>query len=229
MTLKGPLEYRCGLCYNMVITRPRRNRKEVIPMFKKKGRLLAGALCVMLAAMLMVPVSAHGCHRGSTRGHHGGYRQSVQTTVTVCPYEDCAYVGRHTHSGVIYCGYGHASGVCDNNCRALCPLEDCETLGRHVHGLYTYCGYDHGNGFCDGACRALCPYEDCTLAGPHTHDGVDYCGYGHGDGFCDGACRALCPYEDCTLAGPHAHNGAAYCGGAHTAGFCGGHGHGCWA
>ena len=102
MTLKGPLEYRCGLCYNMVITRPRRNRKEVIPMFKKKGRLLAGALCVMLAAMLMVPVSAHGCHRGSTRGHHGGYRQSVQTTVTVCPYEDCTYVGRHTHSGVIY-------------------------------------------------------------------------------------------------------------------------------
>ena len=235
MTLKGPLEYRCGLCYNMVITRPRRNRKEVIPMFKKKGRLLAGALCVMLAAILMVPVSAHGCHRGSTRGHHGGYRQSVQTTVTVCPYEDCAYVGRHTHSGVTYCGYDHSAGVCDNNCRALCPLENCQTQGRHLHGWSTYCGYDHAGGFCDGACQALCPYEDCALTGRHVHSGTGYCGYNHADGFCDNTCRALCPYEDCDNAGYHSHDGVGYCGYDHTDGFCysgchtSGHGCGRWA
>ena len=84
-------------------------------MFRMKGRLTAGVLCAMLAAMLVVPVSAHGCHGG--RGHHSGYRQRVQTTVTVCPYEDCAEAGRHTHDGVGYCGYGHEAGFCDGVCR----------------------------------------------------------------------------------------------------------------
>lgn len=159
-------------------------------MFRKKGRLLAGALCLLTAALLIVPVSAHGCHRGAARGHHGGYyRQSVQTTVTVCPYEDCAIAGRHTHSGVIYCGYSHESGVCDNNCRALCPYEDCTVAGLHTHDGVSYCGYVHQSGFCDGACRALCPYEGCTIAGPHTHDGVSYCGYDHDAGFCGGHCH----------------------------------------
>ena len=152
-------------------------------MFRMKGRLAAGLLCVIMAAALVVPASAHGCHGGRRAGHHGGYAKSVQTTVTVCPYENCASAGRHTHSGVIYCGYSHASGVCDNNCRALCPLEDCSLTGLHTHGRSAYCGYSHTGGFCDGACQALCPYEDCTLAGPHTHDGVGYCGYGHTDGF----------------------------------------------
>lgn len=155
-------------------------------MFKRKGRLLAGALCVMLAAMLIVPAAAHGCHGG--RGHHGGYRQSVQTTVTVCPYEDCAQTGRHTHDGVTYCGYGHSSGVCDNNCRALCPYEDCGEAGRHIHDGVTYCGYCHEAGYCDGTCRALCPYEDCGIAGRHTHDGTGYCGARHDCGYCDGTC-----------------------------------------
>ena len=81
---------------------------------KKKNRLLAGALCVMLAAMLIVPAAAHGCHGG--RGHHSGYRQNVQTTVTVCPYEDCTQAGRHTHNGVTYCGANHAGGYCDGSC-----------------------------------------------------------------------------------------------------------------
>ena len=77
-------------------------------MFRMKGRLIAGVLCAMLAAMLVVPVSAHGCHGGRGGGHHGGYARNVQTTVqtavTVCPYSDCTLAGRHTHSGVIYCG-----------------------------------------------------------------------------------------------------------------------------
>ena len=87
-------------------------------MFKRKGRLLAGALCAMLTAMLIVTVSAHGCHGGRSQGHHGGYRQSVQTTVTVCPYEDCAVAGIHTHSGVSYCGNSHSAGFCGGGCAA---------------------------------------------------------------------------------------------------------------
>lgn len=166
-------------------------------MFKKKGHLLVGTLCVLMAALLVVPVSAHGCHGGRTRGHHGGYRQNAQITVTVCPYDDCTVFGRHSHSGILYCGYDHGTGVCDNNCQALCPLEDCETLGRHVHGLSTYCGYNHEAGFCDGACRALCPYEDCSLVGYHSHGGVAYCGDAHEAGFCDSCCHRVDASSGC--------------------------------
>lgn len=161
-------------------------------MFRMKGRLLASALCVMLAAAMIVPAAAHGCHGGRSR--HGGFRQKVQTTVTVCPYDDCTLTGRHTHDGVIYCGYCHDSGVCDNNCRALCPLEDCTELGRHTHGYTTYCGYAHTGGYCDGTCRELCPYEDCGETGYHYHNQMPYCGYGHENGFCDGSCQTQACY-----------------------------------
>ena len=160
-------------------------------MFKRKGRLLAGALCAALAALLIVPAAAHGCHSAG-RGHHGGYRQAaqpVQTTVTVCPYDGCTAAGRHLHDGLYYCGYSHASGVCDNNCRALCSYEDCRLTGRHVHSGTACCGYAHTGGFCDGTCRALCPYKDCTLTGPHTHNGVGYCGDSHEAGFCYSGCH----------------------------------------
>ena len=93
-------------------------------MFRMRGRLLAGALCVMLASMLIVPAAAHGCHGG--RGHH---RQSVQTTVTVCPYEDCTAAGRHTHDGVTYCGANHTEGFCDGSC----PVYRAAGGGHH-HG-----------------------------------------------------------------------------------------------
>ena len=66
----------------------------------KKGRLLAGVLCAVIAALMIVPAAAHGCHRNS--GHHGRYANQVQTTITVCPYENCTLAGRHTHSGVTY-------------------------------------------------------------------------------------------------------------------------------
>lgn len=121
-------------------------------MFRMRNRLLAGAVCVMLAAMLIVPAAAHGCHGG--RGRHGGYRQSVQTTVTVCPYEDCDEAGRHTHDGVTYCGYCHGSGVCDGTCLALCPYEDCAETGRHTHDGVGYCGANHDCGYCDNSCAA---------------------------------------------------------------------------
>ena len=123
-------------------------------MFKRKGRLLAGALCAALAALLIVPAAAHGCHSAG-RGHHGGYRQAaqpVQTTVTVCPYDDCALAGRHLHDGTTYCGYAHGDGLCNGLCRALCPLEDCVSSGRHYHGYSIYCGAHHDGGFCDGSC-----------------------------------------------------------------------------
>ena len=86
-------------------------------MMKKWNRLTAGLLCAILAAVLIVPVSAHGCHGGRGRGHHGGgYAQSVQASVAVCPYEDCATSGHHFHSGVTYCGYVHEGGYCDGSC-----------------------------------------------------------------------------------------------------------------
>ena len=114
-------------------------------MFRMKGRLTAGVLCAMLAAMLVVPVSAHGCHGGRGGGRHGGYARNVQTTVqtavTVCPYSDCTLAGRHTHSGVTYCGYDHAGGFCDGTCTAIlaaqaakaAPTVTASGCGHHGH------------------------------------------------------------------------------------------------
>ena len=223
-----------------IITAALQRLERSISVMKRPHRFTAGLLCAVLAAALALPAYAHGCRGARGGGHHSGYRstQTVQTTVTVCPYDDCTSAGRHSHSGTLYCGYGHASGVCDGACRALCPVEGCETLGRHIHGLTAYCGYDHDAGFCDGACRALCPYEDCTEAGRHTHDGVFYCGYDHGSGYCDGACQALCPLEGCTIDGRHIHGLSTYCGAHHESGFCDGscaavqdghHHGGCWS
>lgn len=93
------------------------------------NRLAAGLLCAVLAAALIAPAAAHGCHGG--RGHHGGYRQSVQTTVTVCPYEDCTQAGRHTHDGVTYCGYCHDCGYCDGTCAVSAPRG-------HGHGCHRW-------------------------------------------------------------------------------------------
>lgn len=118
----------------------------------KRTRCLTSALlCLLLVLALAVPASAHGCHGGRTR-RYSARQQAVQTSVTVCPVADCATAGRHSHDGVVYCGYCHESGVCDNTCRALCTLEDCCETGRHLHDGVTYCGSDHANGFCDGSC-----------------------------------------------------------------------------
>ena len=155
---------------------------------KKTHRLTAGLLCAILAAILVAPAAAHGCHGGRVFGQHTRYSRPAQTSVTVCPYEDCSIAGRHTHSGTVYCGYHHEGGFCDNACRALCPLEDCQIAGRHTHNGTTYCGYHHEDGFCDNTCRALCPLEDCETAGLHTHGTTTYCGYHHEGGFCDGSC-----------------------------------------
>ena len=36
----------------------------------------------------------------------------------LCPYEDCAVAGIHTHSGVSYCGNSHSAGFCGGGCAA---------------------------------------------------------------------------------------------------------------
>lgn len=119
---------------------------------RNRNRLTAGLVCAVMTAVLIIPASAHG--------HHGRRVQtvqpapSVQTTITVCPYEDCTIAGRHVHDGVTYCGYNHASGYCDGACRALCPYEDCTIAGAHTHDGVTYCGYNHADGYCAGGCAA---------------------------------------------------------------------------
>lgn len=159
---------------------------------KRRNRLAAGLLCAVLAAALVIPAAAHGCHGG--RRQRRVYTPPVQVSVTVCPYEDCGEAGRHLHDGVTYCGYGHESGYCDGACRALCPYEDCGEAGRHLHDGVTYCGYGHESGYCDGTCLALCPLEDCGLTGRHLHGYTAYCGSHHDAGYCDGACAASASY-----------------------------------
>lgn len=126
--------------------------KRGVYFMRKTNRLAAGLLCAVLAAALIVPASAHGCHGRRGQGRHGGCVRNVQTEITLCPYEDCDLAGRHSHDGVTYCGYAHTDGVCDGSCRALCPLENCTAAGRHFHGYTAYCGAGHECGFCDGSC-----------------------------------------------------------------------------
>ena len=154
--------------------------KNDLPVVKKpmKKRTLALVLACIMALALAVPAFAHGCHGG----------KKGQTKVTVCTVRNCGTAGRHTHNGVTYCGYAHASGVCDGKCLALCEVEDCGIAGRHTHDGVTYCGNHHEEGFCDSQCLALCPVEGCTTAGRHTHSGTAYCGNHHEAGFCTGTC-----------------------------------------
>ena len=148
----------------------------------RKTRFFAAGLAALLTAGVLVS-AALAC------GHHGRRAVTGRTvSCQVCTAAGCELTGRHVHNGVTYCGYGHASGLCDGNCHALCTVSGCTEAGPHVHSGVTYCGYGHANGFCDGNCHALCTVSGCTVAGPHVHSGVTYCGYGHADGFCDGSC-----------------------------------------
>lgn len=63
-----------------------------------KKRLMAGVLCVVMASLLAVPASAH---------HGGRHHCKSQTSVAVCPYDNCTLSGRHRHNGVTYCGYSN--------------------------------------------------------------------------------------------------------------------------
>lgn len=125
-------------------------------MYKK--RFAAVCLLLALLASLSVSAYAHGC-RG--RGRY------VSADCPVCAVEDCFAEGRHSHDGVLYCGYPHENGICDGQCRALCAVEGCDLSGRHSHGGQLCCGYGHEDGFCDGSCQAAAT----ASAGHHGHHG----------------------------------------------------------
>ena len=114
-------------------------------MMKKWNRLTAGLLCAILAAALIVPVSAHGCHGRRGGGCHGRYVQNVQTEITVCPYDGCAETGRHYHDSVAYCGYNHAGAYCDGTCAGYCVGTD-PAAGNAGSYAYYGCGFGYANG-----------------------------------------------------------------------------------
>ena len=79
----------------------------------RKTRFFAAGLAALLTAGVLVS-AALAC------GHHG--RRAVTggtVSCRVCTAAGCELTGRHVHNGVTYCGYGHASGLCDGNCHAL--------------------------------------------------------------------------------------------------------------
>ena len=130
-----------------------------LPVTRKpiKKRTLALVLACIAILALTVPALACG------HGRHGG--KKGQTQVTVCTVKNCGTAGLHTHNGVTYCGYAHASGVCDGKCLALCSVEDCEIAGRHTHDGVTYCGNHHEAGFCTGTCSTAA--SSSHHSGPH--------------------------------------------------------------
>lgn len=145
-----------------------------------------GAVSILLSAMFVMPVSAHGHHRQTQAA------AVTNAVCTVCTVEDCTQAGLHIHNDTTYCGYAHESGYCDGSCGAIgvCYVEGCAETGYHSHNQTTYCGYDHGCGYCDGSCGAIgvCYVEGCTQTGHHSHDYGTYCGYNHASGYCDGSC-----------------------------------------
>lgn len=131
-------------------------------MYKKQ--LAAGFLALMMLGLLSVSALAHGGHGRSA------YRART-VSCAVCTLEDCETAGRHLHDGVTYCGYAHADGICNGQCRALCTLEDCTLSGSHSHDGTAYCGYAHECGFCDGSCQAYyaASTSGCGCHGHHGH------------------------------------------------------------
>lgn len=88
--------------------------------------LAAATASLLIASLIVMPVSAHG--------HHGRSRTTTTTVTTQCPVctiEDCTEEGHHTHDGETYCGYEHSGEYCDGSCGS------CETTtksSRSHHG-----------------------------------------------------------------------------------------------
>lgn len=148
-------------------------------------RLFAyGAAGLLMAGMVVMPVSAHG--------HHSQAGAAKKAVCSVCTVEGCTRTGLHVHDNTTYCGYAHAGGYCDGSCGAVsvCAMAGCTETGYHLHDSQTYCGYDHACGYCDGSCGVvgICTVAGCTETGYHAHDGQTYCGYDHECGYCDGSC-----------------------------------------
>lgn len=76
-----------------------------------KKMLTAVTAGMLIASLIVMPVSAHG--------HHGRTRTASTTVTTQCPVctvEDCTETGHHTHDGEVYCSYDHDCGYCDGSC-----------------------------------------------------------------------------------------------------------------
>lgn len=110
-------------------------------------RLFAyGAAGLLMAGMVVTPVSAHG--------HHSQTDTATKAVCSVCTVEGCTETGYHTHDGQTYCGYDHECGYCDGSCGVVgvCTVEGCTETGQHTHDGQAYCGYNHANGYCDNSC-----------------------------------------------------------------------------
>lgn len=145
-----------------------------------------GTAGMLLAAVSVMPVSAHG-------HYHNQAKVPADAICGVCTVSDCTRTGLHVHDQKTYCGYDHEGGYCDGSCGAVrvCTVSGCEETGHHVHDQKTYCGYDHEGGYCDGSCDAVevCTVNGCEETGHHVHDQKTYCGYHHESGYCDHSCE----------------------------------------
>lgn len=91
---------------------------------RHKKSLPVALLAMCITCFVATPVYAHGHHRQAA---------PANTSYQVCPYDDCAETGRHTHEGTYYCGYHHESGYCDGYCGYAGQSYGCR--GGH-HGCY---------------------------------------------------------------------------------------------
>lgn len=95
-----------------------------------KKYITVGAVAVLTMALL-VP-AAYGCggHGRMTAGQSANENTNM-ITCNVCTMEDCQIAGRHSHDGILYCGYDHADGICDGSCQV--QTQTPVNTGRH-HG-----------------------------------------------------------------------------------------------
>ena len=93
-------------------------------MYKK--RFASVLLALVLLTSLSVSVYAHGC-RG--RGYGNGY---VSANCTVCALEDCTAEGRHSHDGVVYCGYPFQAATATASCSAAATAMSAASVTEAV-------------------------------------------------------------------------------------------------
>lgn len=90
--------------------------------------LAAATASLLVASLIVMPVSAHG---------HHGRSKTAASTVTPCPVctiEDCTEEGHHAHDGVTYCGYEHSDEYCDGSCGSCGSCGTTTTSSRSHHG-----------------------------------------------------------------------------------------------
>lgn len=80
--------------------------------------LTCGTAGILLAGLLVTPVSAH---------RHHCQTDSASKICSLCTLKGCTETGYHIHDGETYCGYDHSCGYCDGSC---IQQNDCETPAR---------------------------------------------------------------------------------------------------